>query len=148
MRMMRENRGLAGIEFVMIVPVLLLLLGGVTDFALALWNKGLLASSVAQGAQYAFLVGPGVSASSIRGIVGQKLSLPADNVTVTGPGCYCVSGPPATTSAQVCGQPCPGNKAPETHIVISARYAYVPMLSLYSGLTDLVFVEAARVRLK
>ena len=147
-RLRHGSRGFAGIEFGLIAPVLLLLLGGMADLALAFWNKGLLVSSVAEGAQYAFLAGPTVSASSVRGIVGQKLSLPAGNVTMTGPDCFCVSGTPATPSARTCGQTCPNSRPAEMHLQISARYTYPPLLPVFSRLTDFVFVEAARVRLK
>ena len=147
-RLRHGSRGFAGIEFGLIAPVLLLMLGGVTDLALAFWNKGLLANSVAEGAYYAFLAGPTASASSIRGIVGQKLSLPADKITVLGPSCFCVSGTPATPSARTCGQTCPNSRPAEMHLQISARYTYSPLLPIYSRLTDFVFVEAATVRLK
>lgn len=143
-----DNRGLAGLEFAMTISVLLLLLGGVTDFALAFWNKGLLASSVAQGAHYAFLVSPTVSASSVQGIVRKKLSLPTDNVTITGPACFCIRGMPAATVAIACHQLCPGDKTPITYVSISARYIYTPMLPLYSQMATSTFTEAATVRLK
>ena len=144
-----NDRGLAGLEFAMTVPILLLLLGGVTDFALAFWNKGLLASSVAQGAHYAFLVGPTVTAASIQGIVRKKLSLPAGNVNITGPACFCISGTPATTAPIACTQLCPGAVAPVNYVKISATYSYTPMLPLYSQMAATsTFTEAATVRLK
>ncbi|MDQ2762839.1 MAG: pilus assembly protein, partial [Pseudomonadota bacterium] len=94
---------MAAIEFAIIVPVLLLLLGGLADFALAFRSKGLLASSVAQGAEYAFLAGPVVSAAFVQSVVAQKLALSPADVTVTGPACACVSGTPASATEQVCG---------------------------------------------
>lgn len=143
-----DHRGLAGIEFAILAPVLLLMLGSVADFALAFWSKGVLASSVAEGAEYAFVAGPGASAFSIQSIVGQKLSLPAAAVSVTGPNCYCVSGTPATAASQVCGLPCPNGATPGTYVTISARYAYTSILPLFSELANPVLVETTVVRLK
>ncbi|MCW3475433.1 TadE/TadG family type IV pilus assembly protein [Limobrevibacterium gyesilva] len=139
---------MAALEFAIIVPVLLVMLAGLTDFALAFWSRGVLASSVAQGAQYAVLVGPTVSTSAIRSIVGQQLSLPAANVTITGPSCYCVSGTPAAASIQTCGNPCPNGTMPGTYITISASYTYTSLMPLYSNLTNPLLTETTMARLK
>jgi Flp pilus assembly protein TadG len=147
-RAVRDEHGLAGIEFAIIAPVLLLMLGGVADFALAFWTKGVLASSVAQGAEYAFVAGPSVSTASIQSVVGQKLSLPAAAITVTGPICYCVSGTPATAAVQTCTVPCPNQSLPGTYVTISAQYTYTPLLPLYSHLASPVLVETTLARLK
>jgi Flp pilus assembly protein TadG len=147
-RRWRANRGVAAVEFAIVAPVLLLMLGGVVDLALAFLSKSMLASSVAEGAEYAFVAGPSVSASAIRSIVGQKLSLPAENITVTGPGCYCVSGTPAVAAAQTCTVPCPNLSLPGTYVTISAHYTYTSLLPLYSHLTNPELVETAMVRLK
>lgn len=144
-----DNRGLAGVEFAMLAPVLLLMLGCLSDFALAFWNKGVLANSVAEGAEYAVVAGPDVSASSIQSVVGQKLSLPASAVTVMGPSCYCVSGMPATAVAQACTVPCPTTSTlPGTYVTISARFTYTSLLPLYSHLANPVLVETTMARLK
>lgn len=145
---MRDGRGTAAAEFVIILPVLLLMLGSLADFALAFWSKGVLASSVAEGAEYAVAAGPSVSASAIQGIVRQKLSLPAANITVTGPACYCISGTPATAAVQTCGKTCPSGVAPGTYVAISARYTYTAVLPLYSHLASPVLVESAMARLE
>ena len=147
-KVVRDARGLAGIEFAIVLPVLMLLLGGVADFALAFWSKGVLASSVAQGAQYAFLIGPKVSASSIQNIIGKRLTLPPADVAVTGPSCLCVSGVPATAVAMRCEQKCSDGTQPGTYLTISAQFTYVPILPFYSGLASTRLVEAATVRLK
>ena len=147
-RIAEDDRGLAGIEFAMLAPVLLLLLGCLADFALAFWTKGVLASSVAEGTAYAFAAGPSVSASSIRSVVGQKLSLSAAAVTVTGPSCYCISGTPATPASQACANPCPNGTMPGTYVTISAQYTYASLLPLYSQLANPVLVETTTARLK
>lgn len=150
-KVIRDGRGVAAVEFAIIVPVLLLMLGGLVDFALAFWNKGLLASSVAQGAEYAVLVGPDVLASNIQSVVGLKLAIPAAKITITGPGCYCVSGTPAAAVSTACVSLCPNATQatkPGTYVTISAQYTYTPFMPLYSKMTDTVLTETTVVRLK
>ena len=147
-RRLRDERGLASIEFAILAPVLLLLLGSLADFSLMFWSQGVLASSVAQGAQYAFFAGPNVSASTIQSIVGQKLSLPSSAITIAGPGCSCVSGTPAMATSQACGNPCPNGVMPGTYVTISARYQYISILPLYSRLANPVLVDTMIARLK
>jgi Flp pilus assembly protein TadG len=147
-RAIRDKDGLAGVEFAIVAPTLLLMLGCLTDFALAFWSQGVLASSVAEGAEYAFVAGTGVSASSIQSVVRQKLSLSAAAVTVTGPSCYCVSGTPATAASQTCGQTCPNGATPGTYVTISAQYTYTSILPLYSKLANPVLTETTMARLK
>lgn len=144
----RDSRGVAVVEFAIIAPVLLLLLGGLVDFSLAFWNKRVLADSVAQGAQYASLVGSGVAVGAVQTIVRRKLSLPASGVSVTGPGCYCVAGAPATATTQPCANTCPDGAPPGLYVVIAARYTYTPILPFYSGLADPALTETAMVRLR
>lgn len=143
-----DKRASAIIEFAVILPILLLLLGGVADFALAFWFKSVLATSVEEGAEYAFLVGTSVSASSVQTVVGQKLSLPASAVTVTGPACYCISGTPASASSQSCTQTCAGGAAPGMYLTISATYTYNSILPAYSQLSNPQLSETAMVRLR
>ena len=147
-RVAKDQLGLAALEFAISMPVMLLLLGGLTDFSLAFWNKGMLASAVAAGAEYAAIVGPNVSASAIQSIVMQKLSLPTSDVTVTGPACYCVSGTPAAASNQACASSCPNNTVPGTYVVISAKYTYAPLLPYYSSLASVMLMETTMARLK
>lgn len=144
----KDQHGVAALEFAIAMPAMLLLLGGLTDFTLAFWNKGMLASAVASGAGYATIVGPNVSASAIQNIVMRKLSLPVSDVTVTGPACYCVSGTPAAASNQACTSPCPDKTMPNTYVTISARYTYTPLIPYYSHLASVMLVETTMARLR
>lgn len=147
-RSIADRRASSIIEFAIIVPVLLLLLGGVVDFALSFWFKDVLGTSVEQGAEYAFLVGPGVSTSAVQTVVGRKLSLPASAVTVTGPSCYCINGAPASASSQSCTQTCPSGVAPGTYMTITATYTYNAVLPAYSKLSNPQLSETVMVRLR
>ena len=144
----QDERGVAGIEFVFAAPVLLLMLGGLSDFGLASWKKGILASSVAEGASYAVLAAPTVNIPTIQNIVGEKLSLPASSVTVTGPTCFCVSGTPAVKTTQACSTSCPGGKKPGTYITITAQHTYQPIFPVYGRLASTLLVETAMARLQ
>jgi len=142
------SRAIAALEFSLIAPVLLLMSGGVVDYSLLFWRQGVLASSVAQGAQYAMLTGPTVQAANVKTVVQKTLSLPVSAVTVAGPGCYCLTGVPATASLTTCGQPCSDASLPGTYLRVSASYSHVPMLPLMSNLGTTVLTESAWVRLK
>lgn len=145
---MRDARGLAGIEFVLTAPILILLLAGLADFGLAFWYKAILASSVAEGAIYADMAGPTVNTPTIKNIVGQKLALPASSITITGPMCYCVSGMPAVRAVQTCGNPCPDGITPGRYIEISAQYTYRSILPTFSQLVDPLLTESTMARLQ
>lgn len=146
--LLRDVRGLAAVEFALCFPVLLVALAGLGDFSLAYWTKGLLANSVAQGAQYALLTGPQVSTLSVRDIVRQKLRLSVSDVDVSQPSCKCVSGTPATARQQTCGVPCLSGSLPGTYMTISARYTYTSLSPLYSQLANPVLTETVTVKLK
>ena len=147
-RIIRDDRGTAAIEFLLVAPVLLVLLAGLTDFALAFFYKGLLASAVGEGASYAVLAGPNVATSTIKNIISQKLAVPASDITVTGPSCYCVSGTPASTTSQACNSPCPNGRAPGTYMTVTAQYTYVAILPTYSGFSNPTMTETAMARLQ
>jgi len=146
--LLRDVRGLAAVEFALCFPALLIMLGGLADFSLAFWTKGLLANSVAQGVQYALLTGPQVSPLSVRDIIRQKLGLSTSDVDVSQPSCKCVSGTPATARQQTCGLPCLSGGLPGTYMTISARYTYTSLMPLYSKLANPVLTETATVKLK
>lgn len=144
----RDDRGVAGFEFALVSMVLITLLAGLADFGLAFLQKGLLASAVAEGASYAVLVGPTVTPSSIQNIVGQRLELPASDVAVVAPACYCVSGTPAAATNQDCANPCPDGRNPGVYTRITAKYTYSALLPFYSRLYNPVMTETAMARLR
>jgi Flp pilus assembly protein TadG len=157
----RDRRGVAAVEFAIVAPVLLLLLGGVTDFGLLMSGKSQLANGIAQGVQYALLAGPKVSAATVKSIVRDGSSRsgvkPAVSVTVTGPACYCVSGQPAALSTSstalsatyTCTGSCPvTTTSPQAFLVIKASYTYQPLMPLYSHLASPMVAETVTVKLQ
>jgi hypothetical protein len=164
-----DRRGIAALEFALIVPVLLLMLGGVADFGLLMVGKGQLANGLAQGVQYALLTGSSVvgtgsgtaTVQSVESVVKSAAALsgvkPAVTVTVTGPACYCVSSNyPATLtsapyplSANACAGTCPSlAAAPGAFVIINASYAYQPLMPLYSKLANTTVSETVTVRVQ
>jgi Flp pilus assembly protein TadG len=155
-----DRCGLAAVEFALVAPVLLLVLGGATDFGLIMSGKSQLANGIAQGVQYALLKGPSVSASAVQTIVQSGSSRagisPTVSVTVVGPTCYCISGPPVALSASsalssnyTCAGTCPvASTAPQAYLHIRASYNYEPLLPFYSQLASTTVTQAVIVKLQ
>jgi Flp pilus assembly protein TadG len=154
-----DRRGLAALEFGLIAPVLLVILGGIADLGLATVGRSQLANGLAQGVQLALATGPGISAASLRSFVQSGaaragLTEPV-TVTVSGPACYCVSGSPAAigtgsplsvtnTCTGICAAPASG---PGTFVVITATYTYQPIMPLYGMVTGTTVSQTATARL-
>lgn len=168
-----DRRGIAALEFALIVPVLLLLLGGIVDFGLATLGKSQLTNGVAQGVQYALLQGPSVTAANVKTIVQNGASrsglAAAVAVTVTGPACYCVasaispphlctsgsltsaltSSLPVLSSSYACTGTCSSPAvAPGVFVTITARFTYQPLMPFYSKLANASVCETGIARLK
>jgi Flp pilus assembly protein TadG len=157
-----DRRGIAAVEFALVAPLLLALLGGAVDFGLMMSGKSQLENGLAQGVQYAQLQGPGVSAAAIQSAVKNGSSRAGltnlVTVAVTGPACYCVSGSPAalsTPSAPLsspglkCAGTCPGTgTAPGAYVIINTSYVYQPMMPLYSRITSTTVAGTATARLQ
>jgi Flp pilus assembly protein TadG len=156
-----DRSGLAAVEFALISPVLLLLLGGVIDFGLMMSGRSQLANGIAQGVQYALLKGASVSSATITNIVQAGSSRsgvrPAVSVNVTGPACYCISGQPAVLSAgpaalsatYACTGSCPvAGVVPQAYVVVTASYTYQPLMPFYSQLANATVTETVTVKLQ
>jgi Flp pilus assembly protein TadG len=160
MRALRsDRRGLAALEFALIAPVLLMILGGVVDLGLATVGRSRLANGLAQGVQQALATGPGISAASIRifvqnGASRSGLTEPV-TVTVSGPACYCITGSPAAlgastplSAANACTGTCsPSASGPGAFVVITASYSYQPIMPLYSTVLSTTVSQTVTARL-
>ena len=145
-----RSRGTAALEFALVCPVLLLMLGGLSDYALLIWTKNRLADGVAQAAQYAFITGISVTSAGISSVVQNAASLPSAVVNTPSPitACYCVTSAGSPAQVQTCGQPCPDQSTPGTYVSISATYQYQPLMPLLSLMTSPQISESAFVRLQ
>ncbi len=155
----QSRDGVAVLEFALVVPVLLTIFAGLSDFLLAFSDRIQLASAVAGGASYAFNQGQNVSgtaqavsATDVKAKILSSLNLPNVSVTVTGPSLDCVTNssgvpPVATLTAATAGTACTNGQSPATYVVITASYTYSPMMPFYSTLSSTALTENAVVRL-
>lgn len=156
---LQNCRAVAVLEFALIVPVLLTILAGISDFLLAYSDHIQIASGLANGAAYAFNqaqnvsgTAPPASSSDVQTKVLSSINLPNVTASVSGPSLNCISSsastPPAAilTSATV-GSACPNGQMPGTYMVLSASYLYTPLMPFYSTLASLTLTENAVVRL-
>ena len=154
-----DRRGLAAIEFALVAPMLLLMLGGVIDFGLVTVGKSQLGNGIAQGVHYALLLGPSVTGTNVSAIVkagvGRAGVTEAVTVTVTGPACYCLQGQPVVlvtpsttmSASRTCVGSCPPNAAtPSAYLVITASYVYQPLMPFYSQISTRLISKTVTVR--
>lgn len=70
MRTRENNKGVAAIEFALILPVLVLLLFGIIEFSLLLYNQHVITNASREGARAGIVQAiPRVSSSAITGVV-------------------------------------------------------------------------------
>ncbi len=143
-----DDRGAAAVEFAILAPLLLFLLGALADLGFSLRCQGLLAGAVASGAQYAFDTGSAVSAASVKQMVQGSSSLAGVSARITGPALYCVTGNPATLATATAGETCSDGTAPGTYLTISATYHYNQLLPSQSSFMNPTLAETASVRLQ
>ena len=143
----RRNRsGTAAVEFALVMPMLMLLVGGLLEFGWAVWSDSALCNAVSQASYHAFLSGKGVSTNSIVAIAEQASALSGVTATATAPACYCTSGTPATrTLAASCSTTCADGSSPGVYTTIVAQYSVPNFESLLRAPT---ITETAVVRLQ
>jgi Flp pilus assembly protein TadG len=152
------RNGTAAVEFALILPILLAIVGGLIDFGFAFSAQCELAAAVTAGSQYAFSEGQltqTAQAQDVQSKVKNALALAGATVTVAGPTLYCVSRntastPPTTTfstQTMTAGENCPSGNLPGTYMTITATYTYVPIMPIYSQFAGATLQETAYVRL-
>lgn len=149
----RRLRGYAVVEFALIFPVILALIGGVADFGLYILARSRLADAVAYGTQYAFLSGTAAGANAnINSAVTKvaRATLSNASVSVTGPACYCTSGTnPPTLAAQSCNTNCSSTASlPGQYVIIQGSYVYSPIFPTTTVYLSATMYEHSVVRVK
>jgi Flp pilus assembly protein TadG len=134
------NRAIAAVEFALVAPVMLLLLGAASDYGLMTWSRSCLANAVAQGAYYAFRTGTAVTSANVVTLVRNASSLSATSITATATDpakCYCPSGMTATTLAALgtavascTTSTCPDGSRPGHYMTITANYTLTGFFAL------------------
>jgi Flp pilus assembly protein TadG len=145
-------RGVAAVEFGLILPVFVTLLIGCLDFGLAYLADAQLAAAVSAGAQYAFTQGQTESGSTLTSDVSSfvtavsQVSLSALTVTnnngLSATSCYCVTGATPTYTGPVsCGSTCTDGSTAGKFVAISASFTYTPIFP-----ADKVFFSTAKTQ--
>ena len=142
-----RQRGTAALEFAMVAPLLLLLIGGVADYGWAMWCSGGLSNAVSQGAYYAFLTGSTVSTTAIENLVKSASGLSGVSVTANTPAWECVAStnPTTLTPATSSTTPCADGTLPGLYTSIVATYQSPTFLPMFAGPT---VQQSAEVRLQ
>jgi Flp pilus assembly protein TadG len=142
--------GNAYVEFGLICPLLVSTLGTIADFGLSIWARSRLSAAVSNASQYAAVAGPNVTSANVKSSVAQSVTpLSGVTVTITGPGCYCTSGTPASMKpASACTTVCASGNMPGTYVGITATYTYSPLMPFYATFASTTLTETSIVRLQ
>lgn len=144
--------GTSVIEFAFIAPAIAILIIGLSDFGLALWNQMQVTNAADAGAQYAAIAG--WQSSGIQAAVTSATSYSAITA-VPAPyemcGCPDPNNPAAGTQnvgAPPCTQICGDESAAGTYVVVSAQAPYSTILP-WPGITSpMNLTSVAYVRIK
>lgn len=129
-RALRDQRGASAVEFALVAFPLLLLLLGVWDFGLGIWQYNAVAEGARQAARFAIVRGNGATALGVVGPAQEALTQ-----------CDAASPGPVTQVACTFGFPILPNKLAITvswpsgdnrvgePVVVEATYEYQPFLS-------------------
>jgi Flp pilus assembly protein TadG len=166
-RLLSRHSGNAYVEFGLLCPLLVTALGSVADFGLSIWSRARLSDAVSHGAQYAAVVGPGVSGVNVQSAVSKAVTpLTGVSVTVPSPACYCIGSPTQLqlwsnlSSGSCAAHPgtgstfsaslttCPSGNAPGVYTQITANYTYSPIMPFYAQVANPTLTEKAVVRLQ
>ncbi len=150
------RRGIAALEFALVVPVILAMFGGAAEVGLGVWARGALADAVSQGAYYAYSIGKNVQPTAITSVVQTASTLSGVSATATQPASYCTSTSGSTvsltTAPAATGTPpvrtCPDGTTAGTYTTIGASYTTVSILPAFTGLGASTIKESVTVRLQ
>lgn len=155
-RLLRDERGSAGVEFALIAPLFVLIIAGTFEIGLMIRDRFGVVSAVSAAATHGLAIGAAVDqatapavASTLAGLLaqsGRSGSVNVNNaatarfaegvttVAQTGgqaAGCYCLSRSGDAVSwggAVGCGTPCGGGGTAGRFVVIVAQSPWSPML--------------------
>jgi Flp pilus assembly protein TadG len=121
-----DTRGVAAIEFGVLVPLLSLMVVSVTDIGLAIYRKMQVEGSSQAGVEYA--IAHGFDANAISTAVAAATNsnvINASPVPIKFCGCATSSG----VSSMTCGGICPGGGMAGTYTIVSAQGSYSTIIN-------------------
>ena len=135
LRLLRDRKGLAGIEFAIVAPVVVILIVGATDVGMLVYNRMDTTSSIQAGAQY-FMAGGADAQQALATVRRSWTSMPADTELSIVKTCYCAQ------VVNLCTVNCADGSLPTAYNIVSAKLTYSGVLLE----NEYVISEAVRVR--
>lgn len=135
-RLIRDSEGLAGIEFALTAPFLVMLLVGVADVGMLIHNRMDTVSALQAGARY-FMAGGADTDEALAAVRRSWTSMPDNAKLEIRKVCYC------DDVECSCTQNCPDSSAPAAYHTISATAVYKGLLI---EKTEYEFSESVRIR--
>jgi Flp pilus assembly protein TadG len=140
-----DSRGVAAIEFAMIVPVLLFMIVGVVDLGMGIYADMQVQNAAQAGAQYA--IAHGYTASSISTAVTSATSFSGITVS-SGPSKFCGCPSSSGVTTATCGSTCSNGTSAGTYVTVSASGTYTTMLPYPLIPSSYTFVHPSTVRIQ
>jgi Flp pilus assembly protein TadG len=144
-RVVEDKRGVAAIEFGIMIPLFGLMLVSVTDIGLSVYRKMQVEGAAQAGAQYAMF--HGFDTSSISAAV-TSASNAAGIAATPAPTQFCGCLNASGISTVACGTTCPGGAMAGTYTTVSAQASYATIFSYQVVPATYTHSAQSTVRLK
>ena len=118
-------RGVAALEFALVVPFLLLMIVGIVDIGMGIYRKMQVQNAAQAGAQYAISHG---YSPSIADVVTNATTFPGIAATPA-PGQFCGCPSNSGVATATCGSICVAGSTAGTYVVVSAMGTYNTIMS-------------------
>jgi Flp pilus assembly pilin Flp len=142
-RLARDSEGASAIEFGFLAPILALLVMGIVDFGMGIWEDMEVANAAEAGAAYASVKGWNATATKIQSAVTNATSLstisasPAPSIM----SCGCPNANSTAISSATCGTTCSDGSEAGHYWVVNAQASY-SMFLRYPGIGNPMTLSA------
>uniref|UniRef100_A0A974A5W6 Pilus assembly protein n=1 Tax=Bradyrhizobium septentrionale TaxID=1404411 RepID=A0A974A5W6_9BRAD len=140
-----DRRGVAAIEFGIMIPVLSLMVVSVTDIGLALFHKMQVENAAQAGAQYAIVRGFDTTG------VSNAVTAATNSTAITAspkPIQFCGCPTSAGVSTVSCGAVCPSGAQAGTYAMVSAQGTYNTLINYQIVATTYTYSAQSTARLQ
>ncbi|MCB8875907.1 TadE/TadG family type IV pilus assembly protein [Acidisoma silvae] len=144
----RRRSGVAAVEFALCLPLLMIMMGGITDLSLEMRSKMLLATGVSNAASEAIATKGSATAATLQTLVTDSSGLTGVTTTVSALAYECASGTPATLKASSSGSTCTSGGTAGEYQTITAKYTYTPLMPAFSAVVKTALTETATVQVQ